>query len=154
MGLVRGRNFRPGESGVAIVSEAAARVLWPDQEALGQSLPWEPHGQTVIGISRNASTGYVGNPDALEFYLPLSPRDTPDSVLLVRVSGSPRDVVRRLQETARGLDARLQPTVQAVTDAYEREFQRASAAIAVIHQPTFMTLGFEPKLNSCLTNSP
>lgn len=61
--LVRGRNFRPGEDGVALVNEATARVLWPDQEALGKALPWG--GQTVIGLVGNASTGYVGNPEPL-----------------------------------------------------------------------------------------
>jgi predicted permease len=132
MRLVRGRNVRPGEDGVAIISEATARVLWPDLDALGKSLPWDPHGQTVIGVVRNASTAYVGNPEPLEFYLPPSRSDAPDSVLVVRVSGSPRDFVRRLQNTARDLDARLQPTVQVVTDAYDREVERASAALAVI----------------------
>jgi predicted permease len=133
MRLVRGRDFRPGEDGVAIISEATARVLWPDQDALGKSLPWDPlHAQTVIGVVRNASTAYVGNPEPLEFYLPPSRSDAPDSVLLIRVSGSPRDVVRRLQDTARDLDARLQPTVQVVTDTYDREVERASAALAVI----------------------
>ena len=34
--LVRGRNFRPGEDGVALVNEATARMLWPDQDALGK----------------------------------------------------------------------------------------------------------------------
>jgi ABC-type antimicrobial peptide transport system permease subunit len=132
MRLARGRNFRPDEGGVAIVSEATARVLWPDQDALGKSLPWSPPGQTVIGVVRNASTVYVGNPEPLEFYVPPSRSDAPDSVLLVRVSGSPRDSVRRLQDTARGLDERLQPTVQLVTDMYDREMASASAALAVI----------------------
>ncbi|HJR61332.1 MAG TPA: ABC transporter permease [Vicinamibacterales bacterium] len=132
MRLVRGRNFRPGEDGVALISEAAARVLWPDQDALGKSLPWGTDGQTVIGVVRNASTAYVGIPEPLEFYLPPSRSAAPDSGLLVRVSGSPRDVVRRLQDTARDLDARLQPTVQVVTDAYDREVDRASAALAAI----------------------
>jgi predicted lysophospholipase L1 biosynthesis ABC-type transport system permease subunit len=117
---------------VAIVNEATARVLWPDQDALGKSLPWGSDGQTVIGVVRNASTAYVGNPEPLEFYLPPSRSDAPDAGLLVRVSSSPRDLVRRLQDTARGLDERLQPTVQVVTDAYDREMQRASAALAVI----------------------
>ena len=90
------------------------------------------HGQTVIGVVRNASTAYVGKPEPLEFYLPPSRSDAPDSVLLVRVSGSPRDFVRRLQDTARGLDERLQPTVQVVTDTYDREMEKASAALAVI----------------------
>jgi hypothetical protein len=132
MRLVRGRNFRPGEDGVAIVSEATARALWPDQDALGKSLPWGTDGQTVIGVVRNASTSDVGIREPLEFYLPPSRSDAPDAGLLVRVSSSPRDLVRRLQDTARGLDERLQPTVQVVTDAYDREMQRASAALAAM----------------------
>jgi macrolide transport system ATP-binding/permease protein len=136
MRLVRGRNFRPGEDGVAIVGEATARALWPDPDsknvALGKSLPWDPRGQTVIGVVANASTAYVGNTEPLEFYLPPSPSDAPESVLLVRVPGSPRDFARRLQETARDLDARLQPTVQVVTDTYDGEVEKASAAVAVI----------------------
>jgi len=47
------------------------------------------------------------------------------------VSGS-RDFVRCLQDSARGLDERLQPTVQMVTDTYDREMESASAALAVI----------------------
>jgi predicted permease len=132
MRLVRGRNFRPGEEGVAMVSEAAARVLWPDQEALGKSLPWGTDGQTVIGVVRNASTGNVGTPEPLEFYVPPSRSDAPDTGLLVQVSGSPRDLVRRLQDTARSLDQRLQPTVQVIADAYDQEMGKASAALAVI----------------------
>jgi hypothetical protein len=130
--LVRGRNFRPGEDGVALINEATARVLWPDQDALGKKLPWGTDGQTVIGVVRDASTASVGKPGALEYYLPPSRSDAPDSVLLVRVSGSPRDLVRRLQETARGLDERLRPGVQVVADIYDRETQKASAALAVI----------------------
>ena len=130
--LVRGRNFRPGEAGVAIVSEAAARALWPGEDALGRTLPWAPQGQTVIGVVRNASTAYVGIPDAREFYRPAERRDAPESVLVVRVSGSPRDVVRSLHDVARGLDPRLQPTVRVVTDTFDREIGRASSALAVI----------------------
>ena len=130
--LVRGRNFRPGESGVAIVNEATARALWPDEDALGKTLPWNPPGQTVIGVVRNASTVFVGQPESLEFYVPPSRSDAPQSVLLVRVSGAPRDFVRRLQDTARGLDERLQPTVQVVTDVFDREVAKASTALGVI----------------------
>ena len=132
IGLVRGRNFRPGEEGVAIVNEAAARTLWPDQDALGKSLPWGEPAPTVIGVVHDASTAYVGTPDAREYYLPPVRRDAPEAAMIVRVAGSPRDVVRRLQEAARGLDDRLQPAVQVVTDTYDRELQRASTAVAVI----------------------
>lgn len=132
IGLVRGRNFRSGERQVALVNEAAARVLWPNEDALGKPLPWEPAGQTVVGVVRNAATASLGKPDALEFYVPPARGDAPDSGLLVRVSGSPRDVVRSLLDTARGLDERLQPTVQVVTDTYDREMKNASVALAAI----------------------
>ena len=72
MRLLRGRNFLPGEEGVAMISQATERVLWPDRDALGKSLPWDAHGPTVIGVVRNASTTVVGNPEPLEFYLPQS----------------------------------------------------------------------------------
>ena len=130
--LVRGRNFRPGEDGVALVNEATARMLWPDQDALGKALPWGPQHQTVIGVVGNASTVYVGQRDSLEFYLAPSQKDAPDSGVLVRVSGSTRDVVRHLQTSALSLDGRLQPTVQVVADSYDQEVEKATAALAVI----------------------
>jgi ABC-type antimicrobial peptide transport system permease subunit len=107
-------------------------VLWPDEDPLGKSLPWGTEHPTVIGVVRNASTAYVGNPEPREFYLPPARTEAPDSVLLVRVSGSPRDFVRRFQDTARGLDERLQPAVHVVTDTFDREVESASAALGVI----------------------
>lgn len=136
MRLVRGRNFRPGEEGVAMISQATERVLWPDRDALGKPLPWgahgDAHGPTVIGVIRNASTTAVGNPVPLEFYLPQSPGDAPESILLLRVSGRPHDSVRGLQDAARTLDGRLQPAVQVVTDTYDREVANVSRALIVI----------------------
>ena len=135
MRLVRGRNFLPGEEGVAMISEAAERVLWRDGDALGKSLPWDTHGSTVIGVVRNASTGAVGITEPLEFYLPQLRSDAPDSVLLLRVSGQPNDFVRRFQDAARALDGRLQPAVLVVSDAYDGEVKRTSQALAANRHP-------------------
>jgi macrolide transport system ATP-binding/permease protein len=132
MHLVRGRNFLPGEEGVAMISEAAARVLWHDGDALGKSLPWDAHGPTVVGVVGNASTTAVGNPEPLEFYLPQSRSDALDSVLLLRVSGRPHDFVRRFQDAARALDGRLQPAVLVASDAYDGEVENTSHALAAI----------------------
>ena len=72
MHLVRGRNILPGEEGAAMISEGAQQVLWHDGDALGQSLPWDVHSPTVVGVVANASTTAAGNPEPLEFYLPQS----------------------------------------------------------------------------------
>jgi predicted permease len=134
MHLVRGRNFLPGEEGVVMITEAAARVLWRDEDALGKSLPWDAqggaHGPTVVGVVANASTTVVGNPEPLEFYLPQSRSDGLNSVLLLRVSGHPHDFVRRLQDAARALDGRLQPAVPVISDAYDGEMKSTSHALA------------------------
>jgi predicted permease len=134
MRLLRGRNFLPGEEGVVMVTEAAARVLWPNEDSLGKSLPWDPqggaHGPTVVGVVANASTAAVGNPEPLEFYLPQSPGDALNSVLLLRVSGNPHDFIRRFQDAARALDGRLQPAVPVISDAYDGEMKNTSHALA------------------------
>jgi ABC-type antimicrobial peptide transport system permease subunit len=74
----------------------------------------------------------VSTREPLEFYLAPSPGDAPDAVLLVRVSGSTRNFARRLQNTARDLDERLQPTAHVVADLYDRQMEKTSAAVAVI----------------------
>jgi macrolide transport system ATP-binding/permease protein len=134
MGLrvLRGRNVRPGERDVALVNEATARALWPNEDALGKTLPWPPAGRTIIGIVQNASTSFVGERDAREFYLSSGTDEAPDSVILVRVAGNPRDLVRRFQSAAYALDERLQPAVEVVADLHDREVDKATSAIAVI----------------------
>ena len=57
--LVRGRNFRPGENGVSIVSEAAARVLWPDQDAVGKSLVEDDKLHDARQIEETAAAKHV-----------------------------------------------------------------------------------------------
>jgi predicted permease len=134
MHLARGRNFLHGEEGVVMITEAAARVLWRDEDALGKCLPWDDRGgaqgPTVVGVVANASTTVVGNPEPLEYYLPQSRSDALDSLLLLHVSGHPHDFVRRLQDVARALDGRLQPAVPVISDAYDGEMKNTSHALA------------------------
>ena len=46
--LVRGRNFLPGEERVALVTEAAARLLWPDTDAIDERRSLGQNRPTVI----------------------------------------------------------------------------------------------------------
>ena len=104
--LVRGRIFTAGEAiggaPVVVVSEAAARRFWPDQDAVGQTIAIEarPHRVPyydrapsyatahVIGIVRDAISGVIANgPEPSYIYFPTSPRDADNDSLLVRVKG-------------------------------------------------------------------
>jgi predicted permease len=132
MQLLRGRNFLPGEARVVIVTEAAARVLWPDLDALGKTVPWDAHGPTVIGVVRNLSTTTIGASDPLEFYVPQTPSEAADSFLVLRVSGEPRGLVPVFQDIASGIDRRLQPTVGSLTDAYNRGLEKVYRPLWII----------------------
>ena len=57
--LIRGRGFTEAEgapeAGVAVVSESAARKLWPSGDALGQVLRLQSRAFTVVGVARDVS---------------------------------------------------------------------------------------------------
>jgi predicted permease len=71
--IVRGRDFSPAETNgdLAIVSEAAARLLWPGQDPLGKTLRGGQETYTVVGVARDAEVSELGQ--AHEPYLYFSP---------------------------------------------------------------------------------
>jgi predicted permease len=108
--LIRGRGFtdaeRAADAGVAVVSEGAARRLWPNGDAVGQvvgvaidrpanlrqpgaSPPPSRRPYTVVGVARD-----VGGDAMFQFgsfsgvYLPIDPQ-SPGTSLMLRVRGDP-----------------------------------------------------------------
>jgi hypothetical protein len=103
---VRGRNFSAeetrSEAAVIVVSETAAQRLFPNSEALGQSLAIQSErGQdpyygrqptlrsaTVIGIVRDVTNGWSDNGNDKDcVYFPTNSRARFNDSLLVRASG-------------------------------------------------------------------
>jgi hypothetical protein len=111
----RGRNFSIDEADVeapvAIISEAAARRFWPNQDAIGRTIRIEPdsedprwlpggggmtssklpryHVIRVIGLAGNVRSGFAtaDAPDSPCLYFPTSARAAGESSLLIRVKG-------------------------------------------------------------------
>jgi predicted permease len=106
--VVRGRAFTPGERtsnvSVAIVSETAARALWPNAEAVGQVLhldpdpnsearrvdgpPLESRTFTVVGVVRDVAGLRIAPMKKDVVYVPTSPA-MPKTSLVARVHGDP-----------------------------------------------------------------
>lgn len=115
--IVSGRAFTPedsaAESAVAIVSAAAARVLWPSSSALGQTLRAaqrtdEPDKlYRVVGIAADAHAGMIWDSDDAGYvFLPATPKDFAsfDMPLLAR-SDTPEPVLARaFEDIARQID--------------------------------------------------
>ena len=131
--LVRGRNFRPGEDGVALVNEATARVLWPDQDAprqnaaMGASAPDRDRRRRQRLDRLRGAARISGVLPAAIAKRRAGLRSAGPCLRLDRAMSS--DVFRT---SALSLDERLQPTVQVVTDSYDQEVEKATAALAVI----------------------
>lgn len=132
--IVRGRGFDRSEASanapVTVVSESAARSLWPDGEALGQQLDVaDKDGAarvTVIGVSRDPleysglgrhAGGYVQSTWATRrtVYRPLDTASQREPFLLVRAPNAP-GVVRLVAAAARTSTATPRPRAVVIGD--------------------------------------
>ena len=117
--ITRGRNFTLQEANggapVAIISQATAHKLWPNRDALGQSMRLMPDARTghtarhystvrVVGIARDVVSGFIGNGlDSTCVYFPVN-LQSPGSALLVRVHGDAETARRKLEAGLTALD--------------------------------------------------
>jgi predicted permease len=117
--IVRGRNFTTEEahsgSPVAIISQATAEQLWPNQEAVGHSLRLASDrgaegslGRyrvvSVIGIARDEISRWIANgEDKTLVYFPSNPQ-TAGNELLVRVNGDVETARRTLAADLTAID--------------------------------------------------
>jgi putative ABC transport system permease protein len=124
--LVRGRGFAaPVEQAhVAIVSEAAARRLWPGQDPIGQTLRFSTTGQfhrpgellpdgptwQVVGVARDTRGAALDGSDSRQVYVPMPVDRVSDYPLLLRTSVDPNLVVNRLAPIVAEVDPALTVT--------------------------------------------
>ena len=112
--VIRGRGFTEAEgaeAGVAVVSESAARKLWPNGEALGQALRLQSRVFTVVGVARDVTGGLMQLLSFSGVYLPVS-LQAPGTSLLLRVRGDPGQVRLVLLDRLTQVDPALDHEVQ------------------------------------------
>ena len=113
--ILRGRAFSTAEAeaeaSVAIVSEATAQRLWPNQDALGQSLvvdikapylrdaPASDHA-VIVGIAKDViSKGVISGRDATMIYFPTPAGAKRARTFLIRGKGDVAATTRHLEAT-------------------------------------------------------
>ena len=102
--------MRPAEPRVAIVSESAAALLWPGEDALGQALEFN-RGRiaTVVGVSADPVTGPADTPETQPgnfAFVPLAQwTDNADwPRMLVFRSATPEAATDAVEAAAHGID--------------------------------------------------
>jgi macrolide transport system ATP-binding/permease protein len=125
--IIRGRNFSDDEArnsaNVAIVMDATARRLWPNQDPVGKVFSFQgEHSWTllqVVGVAKNTRTSSLGADDAYFFYFPPSPEHQVEAKLLVRYRSSFAAASKGIREAVGGLDPNVLVDVQSMEDNLE-----------------------------------
>lgn len=125
--LLLGRNFQSQASQPepsVILSESAAKHLWPGENPLGRSLHLEamglmqqkneivPDGLTyqVIGIARNTRDVNLGLSDSEQAYLPLADDQLQDYPILIRTKFDPQQILGAIGPAVSSVDPELVAT--------------------------------------------
>jgi predicted permease len=97
--IMRGRTFLPGEQSTVVLSESAARALWPNDDPLGKTWPSELGPRTVVGVVKDSGAGGMllgtgADSESVEAYLLLKDQNSPGTKLLVHTSNDPGAMLR------------------------------------------------------------
>ncbi len=119
--LLYGRGFQAqagqAESAV-ILSESAARLLWPRQNPIGRSLRLAPGGQfqwkgevppdgpayEVIGVARDTRGVLLNGTDSEQIYVPMPEGGLQQVPILIRTQGAPTQIMNAIGPTISSID--------------------------------------------------
>jgi len=111
--IIRGRAFTAADTRttprVALVTDAMAKVLWPNEDPIGKCFKSGSDTMpctTVIGVTENVRLETLGSDSSLHYYLPIEQRSPAGGGLFVRMKGDGRghaeSVRRELQRLMPG----------------------------------------------------
>jgi predicted permease len=148
--VVRGRTFteaeQTGTSAVLIVTESTARNLWPDREAIGQTLVsragadeearWE-----VVGVARDAQIAVIGQTEPYYVYEPIPPQFQHQLKLIVRSKTDAAAVLPQVRSAVQSLEPRLAFEVTSVESNIEAWQRRAALVTSLALVVGLLALG-------------
>ena len=124
--LAHGRMFdqndRQSTKKVAVINEATAKQLWPDQDAIGKRFHFfgEPDLREVVGVAKNIVLNQIGETPQPVIYLPMTQDYSPAATLQVRTSADPSVVIAgvrgQIQELAPTMAITNVQTVREIVD--------------------------------------
>jgi predicted permease len=98
--ILHGRAFMSGEQNAVIVSESAARAVWPNQDPLGKMWKLAGTGRTVVGVVKDSGTNLLIDADSIEAYVPIEGADVERSALILHMHGDTAALARMAAASA------------------------------------------------------
>src|SRR5262249_27276893 len=94
--VVRGRTFLPEEGNAVIVSESAARAVWPGEDPLNKRLTLAGADRSVVGVVKDSGANLLAEAGSVEAYLPVQGSELLASALILHAQGDPAALVRSI----------------------------------------------------------
>jgi putative ABC transport system permease protein len=114
---------------VAIVNEAAARHLWPNEDAIGQHAFWPPFYATIVGVVANIQQDFQRS-DVPTIYLPYGAAPAGNFVVKLRAGTSPAAFRDEADRIFGNLMSDLPPVdAQSMSDLSTRAFSSLRLAL-------------------------
>jgi putative ABC transport system permease protein len=98
--VIDGRAFEPGEQDVAVVSESAARDLWPNESPIGKTCLIGGRRRTVTGVVKDSGVNLISNPESVEAYTPIEDKNAAFATILVHATSNPGPMSAALRSAA------------------------------------------------------
>jgi ABC-type antimicrobial peptide transport system permease subunit len=92
--ILRGRTFLEGEQNAVIVSESAARAVWPNQDPVGKIWSLAGADRTVAGIVKDSGANLLADADSIEAYISIQGAEWERSALILHSRGDPASLAR------------------------------------------------------------
>ncbi len=111
--VVKGRGItsadRAGSTPVAVINEAMAKQIWPNEDPVGRTLrifgndtPWQ-----IVGVAKTVKYNFIGEDATAYFYLPIEQLHDSQVTVHVRASGDPSPVLGTVRRELQQLEPDL-----------------------------------------------
>ena len=124
--IVRGRAFTEAETQrkaqVVVISEATARLYWPDRDPLGKTFRMgrEKTAYEVIGIAKDIRSADLAHVEKNFFYFPAALEYQTHMHLLVHTNGNLAATVKMIRAAAHSLDANIIVDASTLEENFEK----------------------------------
>ncbi|MGH9668007.1 MAG: FtsX-like permease family protein, partial [Bryobacteraceae bacterium] len=89
-----------GDRDAAVVSESAARAIWPKEDPIGKAWSFGAMKRTIVGIVKDSGANLLSDPDSIEVYLPIDEASVSRSALILHAKTDPARLLQAVQAEA------------------------------------------------------